>query len=264
MMKRSVLVLVAVTVLSLGGCGDNPPQPDGKEALPVLRVGLEPEFAPMEYRTPSGAIEGFDVDLIHALAEEMGYQVTLVPTAWDGIIAALQTGKIDLICSGMTITDKRKEAIDFSDPYFTTGLCLLVSLEKGEGVNGWQDLNRAGVVLAVKRGTTGEQTAEKLMPKATRKVYDSENDCALEVASGRATAFVYDQMSILKHARKHARKTRAMLKPFNEESYGIALRKGEGELLAKLNRALAALRSDGRYQTIYDRHIRVNLPGDQP
>jgi len=256
-----VLPLSLAVLCLVAGCGRSSGDDPG-ESPPVLRVGLEPEFEPMEYRTPEGEITGFDVELIQALGAEMGYRVELLPVAWDGIIAALKTKKIDVICSGMTITEKRKQSISFTRPYFSTHLCLLVNREKGEEIKSYRDLDRPDIVLAVKRATTGEKTAEELMPQAQRRIYDTENDCALEVANGRAHAFVYDRASILKHARQHARKTFTLLEPFNTEDYGIAVRQDDIDLLEKLNRALDAIQADGRYQRIKDRYIPRDASGE--
>ena len=98
-------------------------------------------------------------------------------------------------------------------------------------------------LVAVKRATTGDTTTQKLLPLAERRVYDSENDCAIEVSLGRADAFVYDKLSIIKHVRKHAKTTRAILVPFNKERYGIAVRKGDSQLLAKLNAIMKRART---------------------
>lgn len=220
-----------------------------------LVVGLEAKFVPFEYDDGSGKPKGFDVDLVALLAEALGVALEVRDINFDGLIPSLLDGKVDIICSGMTATLERARTVSFSEPYFRTGLCLLVNRARGAAIAGAQSLDREDVVLVVKTGTTGHIVAEKRFPKARKRVFRDEGACALEVAQGRADAFVYDQFSIAKHARAYPDTTRAILEPFTHEPYAIATRQGEADLLRYIDQFLRTIRDDGRLAELERRHL---------
>jgi polar amino acid transport system substrate-binding protein len=136
-----------------------------------------------------------------------------------------------------------------------------VSTKRAADVGAVDDLNREGRIIAVKTGTTGDIVATQRFPKATLNRFKDEAACALEVAAGRADAFLYDQISIAKHQRQHPGTTRALLDPFTYEPFAMAIRKGDFDLWQWLNMFLATLKSDGRYETLKRRHFAEILPG---
>ena len=164
-------------------------------AEPPLRVGMELGYPPFEMRDEKGEPKGVSVDLARALAEFLGRPLEIQNLTFDGLIPSLKTGKIDLVLSSMTATEERARAIDFSDPYLKTGLCLLVG-SKSE-VKSIADLNQAGKTIAVKKGTTGHLYAAKNLKAPKVLVLDKEAAGVLEVTQGKADGFIYDQMSIL-------------------------------------------------------------------
>ncbi|MBT5547512.1 MAG: transporter substrate-binding domain-containing protein, partial [Desulfobacula sp.] len=131
-----------------------------------LRVGFESGYLPFEMTNKTGKYMGFDVDLGKALAKSMGVKWVPVNTAWDGIIPALVTGKFDIIIGGMTITQSRNLQINFSNPYIVVGQAVLLN-KKHEGVvKSYKDLNDPKYTIVSRLGTTGEQAAQKLIPRA--------------------------------------------------------------------------------------------------
>ena len=130
MLKRSFLAIPLVAMLSMSlltACGDKKEAAAPAKEEKVLRVGTNPTFAPFEFQAKgSNDLTGFDIDLAKALGKQMGYKVELVNLGFDGLIPALSTGNIDLAVSGMSITEERKNAVDFCDPYYTSGLIVLV------------------------------------------------------------------------------------------------------------------------------------------
>src|SRR5262249_37508983 len=118
-------------------------------------------------------------------------EVENIPFA--GLIPSLQTHKIDLIISSMTATPERAKAIAFSDPYLTTGLCLLVG--KNSPIQTIADIDTPERTVVVKKGTTGHIYATEHLKRAKLLVLDEENGCVLEVVQGKADAFIYDQIS---------------------------------------------------------------------
>jgi polar amino acid transport system substrate-binding protein len=218
-----------------------------------LIVGMEVEFWPFEYDDGEGTPVGFDVELAKLLAREMGVELEIRDIEWAGIIASLLDGKVDLVISGMTATLERARTIAFSEPYFLTGLCLLV--QEGSEIRGPDDLDADGITLALKTGTTGHLVAERRFPKADKRFFKDEAACALEVAQGKADAFVYDQVSVARHAREHAGKVRAILEPFTREPYAIAMRQGEADLARFIDMFLRTVRADGRLEALERAHL---------
>jgi polar amino acid transport system substrate-binding protein len=224
------------------------------ETKDTLIVGMELSYPPFEMTDEKGTPKGVSVDLADALGNSLGKKIIIQNTAFDGLIPALQSGKIDLIISSMTITDERKKAIDFSDPYLSTGLCLLVG--KTSSVHSIEDLDRAGISVAVKKGTTGHLFASQKIKNAKILVLDKEASAILEVVQGKADAFIYDQMSTYQNWKKNPGTTRALLRPFQEEHWGIALRKGEESLKEQINRFLKTFRRDGGFERLGEIYLK--------
>lgn len=226
----------------------------------TLVVGMELKFWPFEYVNEQGKPVGFDVDIARTLAERLGVKLEIKDMEWTGLIPALSAGKIDLIISGITGTLERAKSITFTSPYFTTGLCALLSAKKAASVTSVDQLDAPGRVLAVKTGTTADLVATKRFPKATINRYKDETACVQEVASGRADAFFYDQISIAKHHKQNPDTTRAILTPFTYEPFCIALQKGDFDWWQWLEMYLATIKADGTLQTLRAKYFK-NLLG---
>ncbi len=220
-----------------------------------LVVGMEVGFFPFEYSDTEGKPLGFDVDLAKLAAKELGVEIEIKDMEWSGLIPALQGGKVDLIISSMTRTLERAKTVTFTQPYFETGLCALISKKRASDVRDIGQLNEPERVLAVKLGTTGDLVTGKLFPKATVNRYKEETACFMEVAAGRADAFIYDQLSVLKHQRENPDTTFAIAKPFTYEPYAIAIRSGDFDFLTWLNLFLETIKADGRYKQIHSKYF---------
>lgn len=251
--------LAAFFACLFAGCGDSSQLSDVAriQQAGVLRVGIEPGYLPFEMKTVAGELIGFDVELARAIGESLGVQVEFRETEWDGIIPALKSGDIDLICSGMSITEERKQAVLFSEPYFQVGQALLI--KKGSGYSEVQDLNVAGKVITVQTGTTGEKAAREFLPLATIKGFDKQIEAALEVQGGRADALVFDQPFVAIYQRRNADAVDALIEPFTKEAIGIALRPKAADLKAVIDRTVAAMRADGRLAALEQKHF-VEMP----
>ena len=216
----------------------------------TLTVGMELAYPPFEMTDTKGQPTGVSVDLAKALGAALGMQVQIRNMAFDGLIPSLKTGKIDLIISSMTATPERAQSIDFSDPYLQTGLCLLV--RENSPVQGIGDLDKAGMTVAVKKGTTGHSYASKQLKHARVLVLDKEAAAVLEVVQGKADAFIYDQMSTYSNWQRNPKTTRAILKPFQQESWAIGIRKGNDPLKARINAFLKEYRATGGFDKLGD------------
>ena len=219
-----------------------------------LIVGMELAYPPFEMTDPAGKPTGVSVDLATDLAKSLGRPVVIQNTAFDGLIPALKTGKVDLVISSMTATAEREKSIDFSDPYISTGLCLL--LKKGSTAKGIADLDKAGVKVAVKKGTTGHIYATNHLKKAQVLVLDKESAAVLEVSQGKADAFIYDQMSVYQNWQRNKETTQAILEPFQKESWAVGIRKGNDELKAQVNRFIKEYREKGGFDQLGQRYLK--------
>jgi len=220
----------------------------------TLVVGMELSYPPFEMTDTSGKPAGVSVELAHELGKALGRKVVIENTAFDGLIPALKTGKIDLIISSMTATEERAKSIDFSDPYLSTGLCLLV--KKNVPASGIRDLDQPGRTVAVKKGTTGHNFAARNIKQARVLVLDKESAAVLEVVQGKADAFIYDQMSTYQNWQRNQATTRALLEPFQKESWAVGLRKGNDALKMKVNVFLKEFRAKGGFERLGDRYLK--------
>ncbi len=218
-----------------------------------LVVGMELAYPPFEMRDEKGEPAGVSIDLARALGEQLGRPVEIQNLPFDGLIPALKTGRIDLIISSMTATPERANSIDFSDSYLSTGLCLLV--RAGSDIASLADADKVGRTIAVKKGTTGHLFASQQLKKAKPLVLDKEYACVLEVTQGKVDAFIYDQMSTLANWRKNRETTRALLTPFQQETWAIGLRKGNDPLRAQVNAFLADFRKSGGFEKLGDKWL---------
>jgi len=233
------------------GCRDKEVKPAAKD---TLTVGMELSYPPFEMSDEKGEPKGVSVDLAKELGKSLGKKIIIQNTAFDGLIPALKSSKIDLIISSMTITDERRQSVEFSDPYLTTGLCLLVA--KTKPLNSVEDLDKAGMTVAVKKGTTGHTYASRKIKNARLLVLDKEAAAVLEVVQGKADAFIYDQMSTYQNWKRNPDTTRALLNPFQTEQWGIAMRKGDVKLAEQVNRFLKTYREQGGFEHLGDVYLK--------
>lgn len=248
------LLLTLVLTISLVGCssvGDKKEDKANKE----LVIGMELAYPPFETTDEKGNPSGISVDLAKDLGEYLGRPVRIENMAYAGLIPSLQSKKIDVILSSLTITKERQEVIDFSDAYSKSYLTLLIN--KDSTVNEVKDLNIKGKKVAVKKGTIGQVYAEKFLPNAEVLLFDKETACVLEVVQGKADAFIYDQMTIFKNWQQYTNETRANLTPFEEESqeWGMAVRKEDKELKEQINAFIKEYKEKGGFEKLSDKYL---------
>ena len=223
------------------------------QAAEPLRVGMDLSYPPFETIGPDGKPEGVSVEIAKALTGELGRPLKIENMPFTGLIPALKTGKIDLIISSMTATPERAKAVAFSDPYLTTGLGALVP--KNSNAQNLVDIDQPGNTVVVRQGTTGEVFARKNLKNARLLTLDKESACVIEVAQGKAAAFIYDQMSVFQNHKRNPETTRALLAPLQTESWAVALRQGDKELLAAVNSFLAKYRAEGGFNRLSERFL---------
>lgn len=220
-----------------------------------LLVGLEAGYQPFEMQDEKGNIVGFDVDMAYEMGKAIfgkggEKKVKLINTAWEGIIPSLMTYKFDIIMSGMTILQSRNLKINFCEPYYYIGQCLLIQKKDKDKYKSYKDLNKKGVIITSKLGVTGAWTAEKLMPKATLRLFKTEPEGALQVANGLADAFIYDEPQVRVFAAMYKDNTIGIFDPITYEPLAWAIRKGDPDFLNWLNNFLRQVRGDGRWDRL--------------
>ncbi len=221
-----------------------------------LIIGMELNYPPFEMTDADGNPTGVGVDLAHALGTYLHREIEIQNMPFEGLIPALKTGRIDLIISSMTATDERRQSIDFSDPYLSTGLSILV--RKDSSIQGIGDLDKPGVNVVVKTGTTSATYARDHLTHANVLVFPEDSTCALEVIQGKADAFIYDQMSIYQFAKKHPESTRGLLAPFQHESWAIGIRKGNTALATQVNAFLKDFRDHHGFDALGDKYLKAD------
>jgi len=216
-----------------------------------LTVASSATYAPFAFENKDKQIVGFDIDIIQAIAKNQGLKIMVVNTPWSGIFAALNNGDVDLIISGVTINDKRKQSYDFSPPYFAAK--QLIAVPKSSTVSSLKDL--AGKKIAVVNASTADDVVSREFGKTNPNIrrFDSTPLIISELAGGGVDAAVGDNGVIAYRVAQHSDLKTVDDKSFPEEGFGIVVRKGDKALQDKLAAGLAAIRADGSYTTIYNR-----------
>ncbi len=262
-MKR-VLMIIAVFVLSASTAFAADIELAKKShiekilAAGELRVGFESGYMPFEMTNTKGDFVGFDIDMAKEMAKAMGVKFVPVNTAWDGIIPALLTDKFDIIMSGMTVTQSRNLKVNFADPYIIVGQTIIINPKHKDTVTSYKDLNDPSFVVTSKLGTTGEEAVKRMIPKATYKSFETEQEAALEVMNDKADAFVYDlPYCVVFMAQRGAEGGLVLLdEPFTYEPLAWAINRGDPDFLNWLNNFLRQMKNDGRYDRIYNKWIK--------
>jgi polar amino acid transport system substrate-binding protein len=262
--RRRALIAAAFSTLALVACGkkETAPAPaPATTAAPapapqkVYTVGTDAAYAPFEKMSASNEVEGFTVDVLKAAAAKGGFDVKFVNTPWEGIFKTLDGGERDIVASSVTITDERKQSMDFSKPYFDA--VQLIAVKADSKVAKFEDLKKLKV--GVQTGTTGDEVVQKLLGKtnANIKRFESTPLALQELAAGGVSAVVADN-GVVQHYI--ANNPTANFKSVSDagfvpEQYGFAVKKGNAELLAKINAGIDAIKADGSYDAIMAKYF---------
>jgi polar amino acid transport system substrate-binding protein len=224
-------------------------------AARVYVVGTDAAYAPFESQDEKGQIIGFDIDVVSAIAKKAGIEVKFVNTPWEGIFNALAQGDRDLLVSSITITDQRRQTMDFTAPYFDAR--QLIAVRADSKVSRFDDLKTLKV--GVQNSTTGDEVVKKLqgINSPNIKRFESTPLALKELEAGGVDAVVADNGVVVNYVTNNAGgKFKTVNDPgFVPEQYGIAVKKGNAGLLAKLDQGLAGIKSDGTYDALYARYF---------
>jgi polar amino acid transport system substrate-binding protein len=250
----------ALAALALVACSkqEGPPAASSAAAAASTRVyvvGTDAAYAPFESQNEKGEIVGFDIDVVNAVAQKAKLTVKFVNTPWEGIFNALNQGDRDMLVSSITITDERKQTMDFSEPYFDAR--QLIAVKADSPVARFDDLKPLKV--GVQTGTTGDEAVSKLQGKNSTNIkrFESTPLALKELEAGGVDAVVADNGVVSNYVTNNAGAKFKTVSDgsFAPEHYGIAVKKGNSELLAKLNRGLAEIKADGTYDQIHAKYL---------
>ena len=249
--KNMARIAVATLVL---GASSLSAQAQGKE----LVVGSSATYRPFAYESPTKEIIGYDVDIIRAVAQKAGIPIKLVNTPWTGIFAALNNGDVDLVISGVTINDKRRQSYDFTAPYFEAR--QLMAVPQSSTVKTLKDL--AGKKVGVVTGSTGDDIASREFGKTSSDIkrFESTPVAVSELANSGVDAVIGDNGVIAYRIQEHKQLKTVSDPNFPKEYFGIVVKQGNKALLDKLNAGLAAIKADGSYAKIYKTWFQAEAP----
>jgi len=245
MLKKAALMIVCLLSLVAGSA---------MAEEKVLINGIDANYPPFAFVDQSGKPSGFDVEALDWVAAKMGFKVKHVPVDWDGIIPSLLAKKIDMICSGMTITAERAEKVNFSNVYWEVKNVFVT--KKGSALKA-DEIYKKDVKIGMQAGTSEakwmEEEKTKQGWKFTIRYYDSAPMAIEDVVNGRIDAAAMNLPPAEDAAKK---KPVQIIGTFGEvETFGVAIRKEDKDLLDKINKGFALLKADPYWQKLIDKHL---------
>jgi ABC-type amino acid transport substrate-binding protein len=261
-MKSIIAATMVVAMAFTVGCSSKPAQEQPKEDATsgatnakaeanggTLTMATNAEFPPYEFYGEGGEVVGIDAEIAAAIAEKLGMELKISDMAFDSIIPAVVSGKADFAAAGMTVTEERKANVDFSNTYVKASQAIIVKADNTEITNA-DDL--AGKSIGVQLGTTGDLYASDVTESVQR--YNKGFEAVQALAQDKIDAVLIDDQVAKALAAENA-DVKVLDTPFTVEEYAIAVKKGNTELLDKINTALAELEESGKLQEIVDKYI---------
>lgn len=246
----ALAALALALALALAGCSPQPAAKAGDApAAKVYKVGTEYNWPPLEFIDENKQKVGFDVDMIQAIAKASGFAVDLQEVPFDPIFIKLGDGSLDIGLSSITITDDRKKTLDFSDSYLNAGQMLVV-LSSTTGVGSIADMK--GKKVGVQTGTTGQFTLDGYKD-VIKEGYDDIANAFADLANGRVAGVLTDSpvaADYVTRAATYKGKFQLVGSPLTDEYLGLAVKKGNAELLGLLNKGLKAIIADGTLDSL--------------
>ena len=258
MKKKSIIAVLLIVALafSLAACGggDSEENTSGDSEKVTYKVGTEPTFPPFDTTDEEQNIVGLDMDLIKAIGEDQGFEVTFENLTFDGLVPALKAGNIDIIAAGMNKDDpERQKQVDFSDAYYESKLMVAVT-EDNNTIKSVVDLT-PDMKVAAQTGTTGATKTQELADEgkiAEAVILDGLDTAMMQLLNGDVQAVINDKPVTEAYMKKQPDKIKMVGEPLNAENYGFAVQKGNTELLEKINAGLANIKEDGTFDKLVD------------
>jgi len=209
----------------------------------TLLVGLEGTYPPFSFQGEDGKLTGFEVEFAQDLAKQLGVKADLKPTKWDGMLAALDSGRIDVVINQVTISSERQKKYDFSTPYTYSGIQALVKKGQEDGIKTAADLK--GKKVGVGLGSNYEQWLKDNVPGVDIRTYDDDPTKYQDLRVGRINVILVDRLAALDLVKKTNNTLAVAGEPFSKQTAGVAVRKGNEDLVQAIDAAVAKLKADG-------------------
>lgn len=249
MRKLFIYAVLCCTVFALvisAGCAGTQ---EADDEAGKLIMGTNADFPPFEFRNEQNEVDGFDVDIAKAIAAALGKELVIEDMEFGGLTQALNSNRIDMAVAGITITDLRKEEVDFSEPYHFAGQTVVVREDEG-GIDSVDDLE--GKIIAVQLGTTGDLEAHDRFPAENIRQYNKINEGFLDLANKRVDAIIID-IPVAERYIEIKGSCKTVGGTFTEEYFGIAVKKENTELLTEINKVLADLKESGKFDELINK-----------
>ncbi len=262
MMKKLISAAAVAIALGLSGAASAYAEP--------VKFGMAPEpYPPFASMDSSGKWVGWEIELMDAVCAEAKLECTIVPTAWDGIIPALTTKKIDVIWNSMSITDERLKTIDFTDKYYNTPTAVIGPKSETFGPS---PADLKGKIIGVQVSTTHSAYVKKHFTEAAEiKEYQTQDEANQDLAAGRLDAVQADSIALDAFLKSEQGMACCDLKGMVAEDAevlgpgaGAGVRKEDTELKEKLNAAIKAVRANGKYGEITKKYFEFDIYGADP
>lgn len=252
MKKLTALFLSAIMMLSFTACGSEPAASNNEDDKTVV-IGVDDTFAPMGFRDETGNLVGFDIDIATELLTRLGYQPEFQVIDWSMKETELENGNIDLIWNGYTITENRKEKVNFTQSYLDNKQIIVTMADSD--INSKADL--AGKTVAVQKESSAYE-AVMADAKAASELnggepvqFDTNNDAFMDVEAGRSDAIVVDEVLARYYIKlRGAEQYKILSEDFGSEQYGIGVRKSDTEFLAEIDAELTEMKNDGTFDEL--------------
>ena len=254
----TLCVLMTVGLAACGGSGSEKKE-EGGENYVVL---MNPDFPPFDTTdAESGDLDGFDVDMVNAIAEDQGFTVEWKSMEFDSLIPALEAGNGDIVASGMNgDVPERQEKVDFTDPYYKSGLVVLVKADNNT-INSEEDLTK-DMRVASQSGTTGADEVNRLKDEGLIKeavILKGFDECVLQLQNGDSDAVIIDEPVAKGYMKMKEGEFKAVGETINAERYAMAVAKGNTELQEKLNTGLKNIIESGKFAEICEKWEIANM-----
>lgn len=229
--------------------------PDRIKNSGKITFGLDDAYPPMEYRDEKNNLVGFDIDFGNAIAKKLGIKAEFITTAWDGILPSLKSSKFDAILSALSITEKRKQEIGFSEPYIMGGP-IIITHKSNTSIKKAEDLK--GKTVGVQLGSTGDSAVSSTEGVKDVKKYDKIPQALLDLSAGRLDAVVADDQVGRYYIGLDVNKYSVAGK-LNDEPFGIGFRKEDKALTDAVQKAIEDLKADGTLSKISLKWFKTDL-----
>jgi polar amino acid transport system substrate-binding protein len=250
------LSIIGATILGFTGCGSKTDKSSTSAEKEKLVLGFDDTFVPMGFKDENGEITGFDIDLAKEVSKRIGKEITFQPIDWSMKESELNSGKIDMIWNGYSITDERKEKVAFTRPYLDNKQ-IIITLADSK-ISSKDDLKGAKIGAQNQSSAVDAINKEPELLKSFKdgKVYtfDTNNDALMDLEAGRIDAVVADEILAKYYINKKGKEKYKILKDdFGSEAYGVGLRKDDKELLESINKAFDDMKKDGTAKAISEK-----------